>query len=711
MAKYASVPLKIVAVYALTGCLWIVFSDRAVSLLTSDPEMITAISIAKGWLYVLLTAILLYWLIQRYLAEIRQSMDKLKASEEKFSIAFSHSPALMTISVIDSGRCIEVNEKFCQVSGFSRREAIGHSSVELGWITAADRARMITCLRRDGRVADMEIALHARSGATVPCLCSAVPVTIEEQQYLLSIALDITDRKKDMEALDYVNECFTQALSGPQHILYRLNVKRGAYDYLSPAFEAITGHRVAEFKTYGLEKVKEFFHPDDRTLVFASFEAAFLRRSGATVNFDLEYRFRKADGGYCWLHDYATACFNDNDELECFFGSVYDTTGRKEAAKAIKESEERYRRFSSLTTDYVYACRRSGEEPFITQWMGGAIEEITGYPMAELMAWGCWLPIVHPDDVQRISSRLRSLLPGDTASNEFRLVRKDGEIRWIHEACSCEQGAAPGELVLYGTSRDITKRKAAEEAVNKLNEHLEQLVAERTAELERSNEELASFSYAVSHELRAPITRLQGFSAIIVEISKETDDIAFLASRIASASNQLQSVVDSILMLSRLSRMELSLQQVDLSGMVKRKVDLLVAENPQRCLEVIVKPCVSAVADPDLMEICLDNLLGNAFKYTGQSAAARIEFGLVNDSGQEVYFVKDNGAGFDMNYADKLYAPFQRLHQHHEFPGAGIGLATVKRIIERHGGELWAESSVGEGATFYFTLGCTGSCR
>jgi len=574
MTNHARGPLKIVAIYVLIGCLWIVFSDRAVSLLTSDPATIIVISIVKGWLYVLLTAIMLYWLIRRHMAEVRLSMAKLKASEEKFSCAFSHSPVLMTISTIDSGRYIEVNEKFCQVSGFSSREAIGQTSVELGWITAVDRAEMIAVLRRDGRVADMELALHAKDGTTVHCIFSAEAVTIEEQQYLLSIAQDITERK--------------------------------------------------------------------------------------------------------------------------------------EAAKAIKESEERYRRFSSLTTDYVYACRRSGKEPFKTRWMAGAIEEITGYAMEEVMAWGCWLLIVHPDDVQRISSSLLSMLPGGSVSNEFRLVRKDGKIRWIHEVCSCEQGLFPGELVLYGTSRDITKRKEAEAALSKLNEHLEQLVAERTAELERSNEELESFCYAVSHELRAPITRLQGFSAIIGEVCKTSDEVSFLAARIANASSQLQSVVDSILMLSRLSRMELSLQQVDLSGMVKKKADLLFAENPERSLELIVKPCVSALADPNLMEICMDNLLGNAFKYTGQAAAARIEFGLVGDSGKEVYFVRDNGAGFDMNYADKLYAPFQRLHQHQEFPGAGIGLATVKRIIERHGGEIWADSRIGEGATFYFTLGCTG---
>jgi len=372
----------------------------------------------------------------------------------------------------------------------------------------------------------------------------------------------------------------------------------------------------------------------------------------------------------------------------------------------LRQSEERYRRFSSLTTDYVYACSRSrADGPYPVQWLGGALEEITGYSIEDIVAWGCWLPLVHPDDVDHLISQFASLTPGESNSAEIRIVRKDGTVRWIQEQFRCEEGAFPGELVLFGTSRDITRKKEAETALKRLNEQLEQLVVERTAALEKSNEELASFCYAVSHELRAPIVRLQGFSAILGELCKGADEKAFMASRIENASRELQSVVDSILMLSRLSMVELSLQPVDLSEMTERKLGLLLAEHPERTVEPVVMPGVKAVADPGLIDICLNNLINNAFKYTGQTTAGRIEFGLLDTPGERVYFIRDNGAGFDMTYAEKLYAPFQRLHQHKEFSGIGIGLATVKRIINRHGGEVWAESSVGQGATFYFTLG------
>jgi len=292
---------------------------------------------------------------------------------------------------------------------------------------------------------------------------------------------------------------------------------------------------------------------------------------------------------------------------------------------------------------------------------------------------------------------------GRVTDMEIELTAKDG--RAICSLFSGEIVTIEGEQYLLSIAIDITRRKEAEAAIQDLNGHLEQLVKERTAELEQSNEELATFCYAISHELRAPIVRIQGFSTILGETCNGDDETAFMAARIKNASIELQTVVDSILMLSHLSKAELSPQQVDLSEVAARKLALLLDEHPERAVAVDIMPGVTAVADPDLLEICLDNLISNAFKFTAQAADARIEIGSFKDSGKEVYFVRDNGTGFDTAYADQLYAPLQRLHQQKEFPGTGIGLATVKKIVNRHGGKIWAESRVGEGATFYFTLG------
>lgn len=702
--QYKTVPLKIAAVYAVIGGAWILFSDHAVSLFTSDPATITKISVGKGWAYVLFTALLLFWLIKRHMADIVISAERLRASEDKFSKAFTHSPVLMTISDIEDGRYIDVNDKFCQVSGFSRSEAVGRTSVEMGWIDATDRERLLSALHGNGRIVNLELELTARDGRKVYCLLSAELVDIEGEQRLLTIALDITDRKKDLEALAYANENFNQALNGSQHVLYRLNVSKGCYDYISPAFEEISGYPVAEFRMNGLEQLREYLHPDDRDQVFRKIEDAIRARTGKTVGLELEYRLRKADGSYFWFHDSTTACFDDTGALTSFFGSAHDITDRQATEQMLRASEERYRRFSSMTSDYVASCHSIGDEPFRILWMGGAVEKITGYSEEQILEWGCWLPLVHPDDVRWLNPCLQNMKIGDMREDEFRIVRRDGAVRWIHEISCCEAGSLPDERIRFGTSQDVTGRKEAETAIKNMNEHLERLVAERTADLARSNEELAGFNYAVSHELRAPIVRLKGFCDILGEVCTDNEEIRSIAERINNASRQLQSVVDSLLTLSRLSLAERNLQEVNLSGMVWRSVEQFREGHRERPVELVISPGITAVADPELMQICLDNLLGNAFKYTGRTDKPRIEFGSFSDSGKNVYFVRDNGAGFDMAYAEKLYIPFQRLHHPREFPGIGIGLATVKRIIEKHGGEIWAESVVGEGATFYFTL-------
>jgi light-regulated signal transduction histidine kinase (bacteriophytochrome) len=190
----------------------------------------------------------------------------------------------------------------------------------------------------------------------------------------------------------------------------------------------------------------------------------------------------------------------------------------------------------------------------------------------------------------------------------------------------------------------------------------------------------------------------------IKEECRDNGELPFLAERIGSASQQLQKVVDSILMLSRLSRTELKAEQVNLSELAQKTANNLLAEHPNRDVRYIIQPDMIVTADRALMEVCMGNLIGNAFKYSSQMPAARIEVGCEMQGDKSVYYVRDNGVGFDMSYADKLFTPFERLHQQEEFPGIGIGLATVQKIIERHSGRLWAEGGVGEGATFYFTI-------
>jgi two-component system, sensor histidine kinase and response regulator len=231
--------------------------------------------------------------------------------------------------------------------------------------------------------------------------------------------------------------------------------------------------------------------------------------------------------------------------------------------------------------------------------------------------------------------------------------------------------------------------------------------AELVRDLEHKNRELESFSYAVSHDLRAPLRRIDSFSRAVLESQGDKLDQAGqrYLSHVREASQHMSQLIDDVLYLSRVTRSELRDQEVDLSAIAAMILDRLRESQPERQVEIKIRPGVVVNGDGQLLKIALTNLLENAWKFTAHEPASRIEFGLTQVGGEPTYFVRDNGAGFDMTYADRLFGPFQRLHSQKEFPGSGIGLATVQRIVHRHGGRVWAEGLVGQGATFYFTLG------
>ncbi len=271
-----------------------------------------------------------------------------------------------------------------------------------------------------------------------------------------------------------------------------------------------------------------------------------------------------------------------------------------------------------------------------------------------------------------------------------------------------EQGNVLG---VFAAARDVTDRKSAENEIIKLNKELEKRVTERTAELERLNKELEGFCYAISHEFRAPIARLEGFGSMILEIAGKSGEepIIHAARRIVAASTRLRTVIDSLLTLNRLSRADIHMQKLNLSEMAMQIVAELFDNIGQSSKCISIAPGILATGDRYMLEICLSNLLMNAVKYSSKIPDPLVEFGEKEIGGNSVYFVKDNGVGFDMEYADGIFQPFCRLHAEQEFEGTGIGLATVFRIIEKHNGRIWAEAIPGQGATFYFTLPVTGA--
>jgi PAS domain S-box-containing protein len=373
-----------------------------------------------------------------------------------------------------------------------------------------------------------------------------------------------------------------------------------------------------------------------------------------------------------------------------------DITKRKQMEEDLQASEEKYRGIVENTTNVIMVTQPDG----IISYLSPLCTEVTGYSPEELIGTN---PIIfHPDDIQKVQQALSRALKGDRGSDfEYRILTKQGETKWISHSWSPIFLDKKLQSIV-SVITDITERKTTEEKIKRLNENL----LHHSIELAAANKELEAFSYSVSHDLRAPLRSIDGFSqALLEDYSNSLDEQGKdYIQRVRNATQRMGQLIDDMLRLSRLTRAELHHEKIDFTSMGKEVIKKLSITEPSRKIKEIIQPGMITKGDKKLLEILLENLLGNAWKFTRNNEHPKIEFGQINNENESVYFIRDNGAGFDMAYVDKLFIPFQRLHSADEFPGTGIGLAIASRIIHRHGGRIWAESQVGKGATFYFTL-------
>jgi light-regulated signal transduction histidine kinase (bacteriophytochrome) len=292
---------------------------------------------------------------------------------------------------------------------------------------------------------------------------------------------------------------------------------------------------------------------------------------------------------------------------------------------------------------------------------------------------------------------------------EYRLIHKNKSVRWVYDKGTVfnnVNGNPISSTYCDGCILDITDKKNMELKLKSINLNLEKKIKKRTKQLELANEELETFSYSVSHELRAPLRAINGFNkAVIDDYSDNLDKTGRdYLNRVHKATQKLSDLIDHFLKLAKVSRANLKREWVDISKLAEEVTKMLHTIEPQRNVTIKIKSDIQIFADRNLMRIVIQNLLENAWKYTSKKSQSIIEVGCMPENDIHIYYVKDNGAGFDMEFYEKLFYPFKTLHIQKEFSGSGIGLATVKRIIDRHSGKIWAESEIEEGAIFYFTI-------
>ncbi|UPT75595.1 MAG: PAS domain S-box protein [Elusimicrobiota bacterium] len=414
---------------------------------------------------------------------------------------------------------------------------------------------------------------------------------------------------------------------------------------------------------------------------------------------DERWHLRK-DGKRIWCYGISFPLEDEKGKVRGFVKLIRDDTERKLLADLSRENEERLSLAAESTGlgtwDFDVARRtlHLSERAAVLFGLGTAPTD-AGFEQ--------FLERIHGDDRPEIAAKFQKCLEagGTRRSNmEYRITMPDGSVRSVLTLARAFMalGAEPGGAVtrLIGTVVDITEQKRRQVAAEAVNEELELKVKERTASLTSVNKELETFAYSASHDLRAPIRKIAAFAQAVLQADADrlSPEGRHYFDRISAAALKMERLIDDILNLARATRKSIAYVDCDLTAIVKEIAAELQASEPGRRVELVIAAGAEARGDRELLEIALRNLLANAWKFTSKHPKARIEFGAKTVEGRRVYFVKDDGAGFDMRYAHKLFGAFQRLHPEEEFPGTGVGLGMVERIIRRHRGRLWAEGRV-----------------
>jgi PAS domain S-box-containing protein len=668
--------------------------------------------ISNQMLFILLTYSLALMFNKRLLVDI-------KMGEEKFSKAFHSSPYAITITRMSDGQIIEVNDAFFNITGYQLADIRGKTTPALHlWNKDEDRAAVISELASKGKVQESEFPFRKKSGEIITGLFSAEIIKIDNEKYVLSSINDLTERKRAQGELEASQRMLSSMINAITESAFLMAVdgtvllaNEAVAQRLGTTPAAMVGRSVFALLPPELAQTRRL-------------QIEEVIRSCAPVHFE-DTRM----GRHILNSIYPILDAEDVVRQLAVFGS--DITERKLAEEALKESEQQYRNLFENSLEGIFQTTPEGR--LISANM--AFAKMFGYESTDeiiraVRDIGSQL-YVTPMEREKAVNILRET--GYLRGFECKMYRKDGTTFWaVINARFTENQDGTGYL--NGFIIDINDRKRSEEDILRLNAELEQRVAEQTSELRKSqlallnlvddlnasakniaqanqgleatNKELEAFSYSVSHDLRAPLRGMDGFSqALLEDYSDKLDTTGKdYLKRIRAGTQRMGSLIDDMLKLSRVTRAEFKRESVDLSKMVQAIILTFRQNNPAREVQVNIQKDIIINGDRHLLDIALTNLIDNAWKFTCKTKNARIEFGRELKDGKPVMFIRDNGVGFDMTYVDKLFGAFQRLHTTVEFPGTGIGLVTVQRVIHRHGGQIWAEGEIGNGAVFYFTL-------
>lgn len=610
----------------------------------------------------------------------------LRETQDRYRLLFNSNPIPVWVYDVATYGFLDVNAAAISRYGYSREEFL-HLK--------------ITDIRPKEEISKvLESAAHAspyieksgpwkhkkKNGEFLDVEINSYPLVFAGKKARLVVAHDITERTRAEEALRQSEERFRLMVSGVKDYAILMLDPQGRVISWNDGAGRIKGYRAEEIIG---QHFSLFYPPED---LDRGKPAYALKMAAGQGRFeDQGWRLRK-DGSRFWADVVITALRDEMGQLRGFGKVTRDMSERKKIEDTLKESEAR------LNVALDSAKMGAWELDLKTDTSVRSLrhDQIFGYS-SRLPQWGAEIFLTHvlPEDRELAKLKLAGALQSGLLDLECRVVWPDRSVHWIAAQGRVYQNDRGEPLRMMGVVWEITGRKRAE-----------QEVLLRTAELEAANRELEAFSYSVSHDLRAPLRGIDGFSqALLEDYSERLDDTGKnYLQRVRGATQRMGVLIDDLLTLSRVTRAEMHRESVDLSHLAQAIAAELSATQSARRADFKIASGLKAEGDARLIRVVLQNLLDNSWKFTSRRDLARIEFGRTRQNGKSAFFVKDNGAGFDPAHAGRLFGAFQRLHAVTDFPGTGIGLATVQRIIHRHGGQVWAAGEVDKGATIFFTL-------
>ena len=655
--------------------------------------------------------------------------------DEKYRDFFDNANEAIIINDIED-RVSAWNPAAEKMFGWEAGEAIGKNPAKL--IVPQDkreeRYRIMRNALSGRKIDDVDTQRMRKDGTRINVSLTVFPLRDKKQNIIgLSYVLkDITRRKRAEEALKKSEEKYRNLFDNSNDAIITIDMEDRVTSWNRSA-ERIFGWKAQEVTGKNLP---ELIIPgdlrDEREQIMRD------ALSGKNINGIESTRLRK-DGSRFDASLTFSPIKDSNHNTIGLSGIIRDITERKRIEETLKKAYEEVEiRVEERTAELAEANKALQAEIEERRRAEDALREASSYTRGLIEASLDPLVTISPDgkimdvnhSTELVTGFSREKLIGSDFSEYFTESEKarkgyqevfskefvkdyplairhtSGKITDVMYNAAVYRNESGEVLGVFAAARDITGLKRAEEEIRRLNSDLERRVMERTAQLEAANKELEAFSYSVSHDLRAPLRSIDGFSQALLEDYTEKLDMQgkdYLA-RVRAASQRMSQLIDDMLILSRVTRREMKSERVDLSALSNSIAAELKKTQPERQVEFIIAPGLVVNGDGELLRAMLENLFGNAWKFTSKHAGGKIEFGVLEYEGKPAYFVRDDGVGFNMAYADKLFKAFQRLHGSNEFPGTGIGLATVKRIIQRHGGEIWAKGEVGKGATFYFNF-------